>query len=132
MNIVSWFDNNGTRMTKSTGSQIASFGNINRLIITSQSTINNELLLRYTNLNELYVENLDKSFYLLFNDITPFIDMSKMTAFSIVQWRSKINVNVFVQAMLSMYHLCYIRLPFALLKLLSVYCRPNIDRLEIQ
>jgi hypothetical protein len=78
------------------------------------------------------LKSLDKSVYLLFNDITPPIDMSKMTAFSIVQCRSKINVNVFVQAMLSMYHLCYIRLPFALLKLLSVYCRPNIDRLEIQ
>ena len=50
MNTFPWFYIKGTIMTKSTGPQITSFCSINRLILIDESTINNELLHRYTNL----------------------------------------------------------------------------------
>jgi hypothetical protein len=132
MNTFPWFHIKGPLITKSTGPQPMSFYNVDRLILTNQSTINNELLYRYTNLKELHVENLEKSFCLLFYNIVPFIDMSKITTFFIRTCRSKITVSVFVQAVLSMSHLRHIRAPLVLLKLLFAYCWPNINRLDIQ
>ena len=126
-----WFYNQETIITTSTGPHITSFSSIDRLIVNDQSTINNTLLHRYTNLKILDVKELNESFSLLFNDIIPFIDISRITTFLINNCRSQINDNILVKVMRSMSQLYCIRIPLTLLKLTFAYCWPNIKRLEI-
>lgn len=132
MDTYPWFYIKGPLVTKSTGPKITSLCNVNRLLLTDESLINNELLYRYMSLEQLYVQNLEKTFCLLFYDVIPFIDMSKITTFFIGECRSKINDSMFVQVVISMPNLHHIGVPLALLKLFFTYRWPNIIRLRIQ
>ncbi|UJR07582.1 hypothetical protein I4U23_011870 [Adineta vaga] len=132
MNIFPWLNNIENFVTNSTRSKITSFENVRRLILTDQCKIHKDLRNRYTNLNNIYIKNPEQSFHLLLYDIVPFLDISKITTFSVGSCRFNINDDLFLQAMLSMPHLISICAQFALLKLTFAYQWPNITQLKIQ
>ncbi|CAF3897218.1 unnamed protein product [Rotaria sordida] len=127
----------GPIITKSPGPQILSFPNINHLLVTSTSPTNTEILYRFTKLQQLFVKDIGKSFYVLLNDIVPYIDISNITEFSINSHfpidshYSKLSGDFIVKFLFTMSHLRSISVPIDFLKLLFLYRWPNINRLEI-
>jgi hypothetical protein len=126
-----WKDMKIPITTKSTAPQRLSFCTIDYLVVNQKSPINTEILCQFTNLQQLIVQDTEKSFNVLIDDIVPYIDISKITTFSIKSCNSKLNGDVFVRFLSSMPHLPSISSPVAFLKLLFVYCWPNINRLKI-
>lgn len=118
-------------MTKLTGPQILSLPNINRLIISSDSSINTEILCQLRELQVLAIRDTEKSFDALLHNIAPYIDISKITTFSINSCESKLNGDVFVRFLSSMSRLRSIAAPINFLKLLFVNRWPNVNQLRI-
>ncbi|CAF3093459.1 unnamed protein product, partial [Rotaria sp. Silwood2] len=120
-----------TIVSESTGQQPIVFSNVNRLIVDYQRPINNELRNRFTNIEELILEDGEKSFDMLINDIVPYIDMSFINSFAINQCFSEFDEDNFVQFIMNIPHLRSITIPIDLLRLSLNNCWRNIKRLKI-
>ncbi|CAF4657371.1 unnamed protein product [Rotaria sp. Silwood2] len=131
MNTYPWFRMKGSIVSESTGQQPIVFSNVNRLIVDYQRPINNELRNRFTNIEELILEDGEKSFDMLINDIVPYIDMSFINSFAINQCFSEFDEDNFVQFIMNIPHLRSITIPIDLLRLSLNNCWRNIKRLKI-
>ncbi|CAF1195439.1 unnamed protein product [Rotaria magnacalcarata] len=121
----------GSISTESTGQQSLSFCNVDRLIVDYQRPINNDLRNRFINIQKLIVQDCEQSFYMLIQDIVPYIDMANINTFVIGERVSEFDEDIFIQFIFSMSHLHSITMPIDLLRLLFVKCWLNINRLKI-
>ncbi|CAF4536059.1 unnamed protein product [Rotaria sp. Silwood1] len=131
MNTYPWLRMKGSIVFESTGQQPIVFSNVNRLIVDYQRPINNELRNRFTNIEELILDDNEKSFDMLINDIVPYIDMLFINSFTINQCFSEFDEDNFVQFIMSIPHLCSVTIPIDLLRLSLNNCWQKIKRLKI-
>jgi len=133
MNTYPWHIMKGTIDTKSTrpGPQVLLLNNINHFTVNEQLPTDYKCLNRLINLQNLVISESGKVFHILFHNVVPHIDISRITTLFIVESRSKIDINSFVRFVSSMPHLRSLTASIILLKLLFFSHWPNIRRLEI-
>ncbi|CAF3144840.1 unnamed protein product [Rotaria socialis] len=122
---------NGDIIIESTGPQDFSFSNINQLRVYWKSPMNNELIRRFTHVQQLYVNDSEKSFCMMLADIIPYLDLSTIITFIIANYYTEINIDIFIRLVCRISHLRIIGASITLLKLLCIYHWANISILKI-
>ncbi|CAF3065201.1 unnamed protein product, partial [Rotaria sp. Silwood2] len=131
MNAYPYSNIKGNLIVEATGPQDLSFSNIKYLNIRWTSPVNNEIIRRFTHLQQLSVNDSEKSYRMMIDDISPYVDMSKITTFIINNYYTEINIDMFTQFIRYMSHLCVLGASITLLKLISIYHWSNISILRI-
>ena len=131
MDTYPWYNIKGTINTELTGPQMLSINNVERLFVNEQSPADYKCLRRFLNLKKLAIAESDKTFHLLFHNIIPHIDISKITTLIISENRSNIDINSFIRLISSMPHLHSLNVSIIFIKSLFFSHWPNIRRLEI-
>jgi len=126
-----WNYMKGTIDTKSTGPQIPPLNNVKHFTVTERLPTDYKHLRGLINLEKLVISDSDKSFQILFHDIVPHINLSRIIALFIMESRTKIDMSSFVRLISSMPHLRSLGASIILLKFLFFSHWPNIRRLEI-